>query len=209
MTDIGLTGFSSPNDPYGQYKTTNLVDYNMAAERYFKNEVLDWLNNGQVKLFRSPAEGNYIVRLMGISLSPNDTLSRMLHTFSASAYEIAEFTNSNLSYYGLIDPKESLEVQTRWVTVLIKDAVDKYLADNNLSLENAIGQQVILNTRTAKSVAFVDMIPGAHIQLDDEDLQIGATGAYSFETNEDSTISIVSYTIDTINEGQLTYGYEA
>jgi hypothetical protein len=50
-------------------------------------EVLEWLTNGKIKLFRSPAEGNYIVRLMNTSLSPNDTLGRMLHTFTSTAYE--------------------------------------------------------------------------------------------------------------------------
>jgi len=33
---------------------------------------LDWLNDGKPKLFRSPAEGNYLVRLMNASLTPND-----------------------------------------------------------------------------------------------------------------------------------------
>jgi hypothetical protein len=64
--------------------------------------VLEWLNNGQPKLFRSSTEGNYIVRLMNVSLSPNDTLGRMLHTFNASACEIAEYTYKNLSELGLI-----------------------------------------------------------------------------------------------------------
>jgi hypothetical protein len=54
---------------------------NIQREREFKLKVLDWLNNGKPKLFKSPAEGNYIVRLMNTSLTPNDTLGRMLHTF--------------------------------------------------------------------------------------------------------------------------------
>jgi hypothetical protein len=32
---------------------------------------MNWLNNGKPKLFRSPSEGNYIVRLMSVSLTPN------------------------------------------------------------------------------------------------------------------------------------------
>jgi len=67
--------------------TTDLVDYNIAAERKFKLEVLDWLNNGKPKLFRSPTEGNYVIRLMNVSLSPNDTLGRAIHSFSATGYE--------------------------------------------------------------------------------------------------------------------------
>lgn len=69
-------------------RTTQLVDYNYTAERLFKLKVLEWLNDGKPKLFRSPAEGNYIVRLMNVSLSPDDTLGRMLHSFNATAYEV-------------------------------------------------------------------------------------------------------------------------
>ena len=61
--------------------------------------VLDWLNNGEPKLFRSPTEGNYIVRLMNISLSPEETLGRMLHSFNSTAYEIANFSYDNLVKY--------------------------------------------------------------------------------------------------------------
>ena len=70
--------------------TTNLVDYNIIAERKFREAVLEWLNNGQPKLFRSPTEGNCVIRLMNVSLSPNDTLGRMIYTFSATGYEIAD-----------------------------------------------------------------------------------------------------------------------
>jgi hypothetical protein len=72
-------------------RSTNLTSNNFHAERLFKTEVLNWLNNGGVKLFKSPAEGNFIVRLMNISLSPNDTLGRMLHSFNGNAYEVAEY----------------------------------------------------------------------------------------------------------------------
>lgn len=65
-------------------------------ERDFKNKLERWLRNGQPKLFRSPAEGNYIIRLMNVSLSPEDKLSRMLHSFSATGYEIMEYNQENV-----------------------------------------------------------------------------------------------------------------
>jgi hypothetical protein len=74
----------------------------MRLERDFKIEVLNWLTNGEPKMFRSPTEGNYIVRLMNTSLSPNETLGRMLHTFSSTAYEIDDFTFANLRKYGIM-----------------------------------------------------------------------------------------------------------
>jgi hypothetical protein len=83
--------------------STDLSADNIYKERQFKLEVLDWLNNGKPKIFRSPAEGNYIVRTMNVSLSPNDTLGRMLHTFQCTAYEIAEWNFKNLSDLKLIN----------------------------------------------------------------------------------------------------------
>jgi hypothetical protein len=79
---------------------TQLSSENYYLERQFKMEALEWLTNGKPKLFRSPAEGNFIIRLMNTSLSPNDTLGRMLHTFQTTAYEIAECNYNNLQDYG-------------------------------------------------------------------------------------------------------------
>ena len=87
-------------------RTTNLTDYNIVAERIFKMKVLDFLNDGKPKLFRSPSEGNFIVRLMNSSLSPDDKLSRMIHTFSTTATEIDEFNYQKLNEYSLISTQE-------------------------------------------------------------------------------------------------------
>lgn len=75
--------------------TTNLTSENIAQERQFKIEVLDWLNNGKPKLLRTPTEGNYIIRLMSVSLSPEEQLGRALHSFSATGYEVQEYTPEN------------------------------------------------------------------------------------------------------------------
>lgn len=100
-------------------KTIDFTSENLMAERLFKLDVLAWLNNGEPKLFRSPTEGNYIVRLLNVSLSPTDSLGRMLHTFSSTAYEIADFTYDALLDYSFIDIEEISTLQTRWATVSI------------------------------------------------------------------------------------------
>jgi hypothetical protein len=66
---------------------------------------LAWLTDGKPKLFRSPSEGNFIVRLMNTSMSPNDTVGRMLHTFTSTAYEIAECSFENLQSFNFITSK--------------------------------------------------------------------------------------------------------
>ena len=94
-------------DNINYISSTSLERDNFRAEREFKLEVLKWLTNGSIKLFRSPGEGNYIVRLMNVSMSPNDTLSRMLHTFTCTAYEVADYTLANLKQYQLIKTAEN------------------------------------------------------------------------------------------------------
>lgn len=88
----GLISYHMDKDNYFLNKdieySTDLTNDNIAAEREFKLEVLEWLTNGEPKLFRSPAEGNYVVRLMNTSLSPNDSLGRMLHSFTSTGYEV-------------------------------------------------------------------------------------------------------------------------
>ena len=81
--------------------STDLTSWNFKTERDFKLAVLDWLNNGQLKVFKSAGEGNYIVRLMNVSLTPTDSLGRMLHTFQCTTYEAAPYNLKSLIDNGL------------------------------------------------------------------------------------------------------------
>jgi hypothetical protein len=65
---------------YEKYNNTNSIteytDY--TYEKLFRDAVTDFLYDGEAKLFRSATEGNYLVRLMDVSLTPEDTLGRMI-----------------------------------------------------------------------------------------------------------------------------------
>lgn len=110
--DLGFTRNSGENP-------SDLTHQNILLERKFKLAVLDWLNNGQLKLFRSPTEGNYVVRLMNTSLSPNDTLGRMLHTFSSTGYEAAAADQETLFNKKLV-PSYAVDPSITTETVELK-----------------------------------------------------------------------------------------
>lgn len=112
MTDEEL-GLSHDQLDTDRVRGTQLSGNNMVAERKFKLTVLDWLNNGQPKLFRSPGEGNYLVRLMNTSLSPQDPLGRMLHTFNSNAYEIDKYSFDTLIDYGIVHFEDIKTTQTQ------------------------------------------------------------------------------------------------
>ena len=118
-------------------------------ERKFREEVLQWLNNGKPKLFRSATEGNAIVRLMNISLSPNDTLGRRLYTFSSTAYEIAAYNLSTLLQYNFI-PNSSNYLPPSQKVEVVRTAVDSNQtltlnADVTASITGPIGTSLVLS----------------------------------------------------------------
>ena len=93
---------SSGSLSIGGLYSTDLNSENFIMERQFKLKVLDWLTDGKLKLFRSPAEGNYLVRLMNVALTSIDSLGRMLHSFNCNATEVKDYTHTNLIESGII-----------------------------------------------------------------------------------------------------------
>ena len=169
--------FLSEADYLLEEKTTNLVSENIASERIFKLKVLEWLNNGKPKVFRSPGEGNYIVYLMNTSLAPNDTLGRMLHTFSTTASEVADFNYKNLSQMDFIKLKDPEVATLRFETVNFYDIDEQGVR----TLKPVLNQYEVLTAR------FNDIMPGDTIKFTFADnsvqiIQIGATGSYYIDS---------------------------
>ena len=171
------------------------VSENYTSERLFKNAVLDWLNNGKVKLFKSPQEGNYLVRMKDNSLTPNDTLGRMIHSMSGTAYEVAEYNYDNMLKYGIIqnnsgDVSITDTYVTNWRDISIAEMVDN--GENIFSKGSNYSQNLLqsdLDQPYTTSLRFIDFMPGTKIRIvfalnadpnstDSLDLMIGATGNY-------------------------------
>ncbi len=81
----------------------NLTNNNYFIEKIFRDKVEEFLNDGGCKLYKSPTEGNFIVTLMNVTFTPNETLGRLIFSFSATAYEILDNTLENLNEYNIID----------------------------------------------------------------------------------------------------------
>lgn len=190
--------FASKQDIFLEAKMTDLLDENFIAERLFKLKVLDFLNNGKPKVFRSPSEGNYIVQLLSSSLSPVETLGRMLHTFSATASEVAEFNYDNLVEYGFINTKQKDEKKfTNFVSVdLTKAANDNLLAHV-----------------PANYLKITSCTPGTEFQMTDDtstkSIVIGVNGEYIIPMKQEAKIYSVILVSGNPNDGMLDYAYES
>ena len=197
---------SNENKISGQRsRTTNLTDYNIMAERIFKLKVLEWLNNGKPKLFRSPGEGNYVVRLMNSSLAPDDKVNRMLHTFSTTATEIDNSDFNTLNKYGFITIDEPDTKQLRWKTIDIPTWIKENGGYSNTDTSSPVSIGGEYNIQTLQCL---DMMPGDKITIEFSDgsrvIQIGTTGAFYIKFDEcPNRVTIPR----NLKQGQITYGY--
>lgn len=95
--------FTAVKDLYHKgNEARNITKHNdYIYEREFRKLVENFLYDNTVKLFKSTTEGNILVKLMNITFSPVTALGRMIYSFSATAYEIAEATLENCDYHDI------------------------------------------------------------------------------------------------------------
>ena len=166
----------------------DLTSENMTAERYFKLKVLDWLNDGNVKLFKSPTEGNYLVRLINTQLQPQEQLGRLLHSFTSQAYEMDAISYDKLVYYKIITKSTPIITSTLWKSIDLKKRMLSTQDDGFIMLD--------FERRIPLHLYFDDFMPGDTIRItfaeSTEPLYyfIGSTGNFDFE-NENRTVLTV------------------
>ena len=207
---------------------TDLSSINIYKERQFKMEVLEWLNNGRLKVFRSPTEGNFIVQIMNVSLSPNETLGRMLHNFTCTAYEMAEFNFANLLENNMINIANQ-KIPTLRIGQIIPSKI--YINPNtgDVYSKNTIKSKLkqyypwcsFLNANTQATLQFpecyslniTDATPGTLVRIHFSkgpytDIEIGGTGAYYVQVakspKEVSDIAIIG--IGLLSSGFKSWG---
>ena len=91
-----ITQYNDYNYQHNIYPENDYV-----FEKLFRQKVIDFLNTNNIKLLRSLTQGNILVKLSNISLTPNQQLGRLVYSFSCTATEIAEATAENCLKYGI------------------------------------------------------------------------------------------------------------
>lgn len=99
---------------YAQYNQDHHINlYNDAIyERFFREEVIKFLQSKNIKLFRSLTEGNILVKLTNITLTPNQSLGRQIYSFNCTAYEIGECNVENYKKYNILVDNIKYDIKT-------------------------------------------------------------------------------------------------
>ncbi|MDD7753768.1 MAG: hypothetical protein PUJ51_04585 [Clostridiales bacterium] len=202
-----------------RYPLLDPVTDNIRAERLFKTEVLSWLNNGGIKLYRSPTEGNFVVRLMNVTTSPMDQLGRMLHTFNCVAYEMAEPTYDSLISFGILEPAINTPQTMRWKTVDLREIAlqNKQSASPKDFIQINKGMNLgIESVLEVYSIDFEGLAPGSYFLAGESELAcqkifIGSTGSYHYVTENPYTYIAIPAKIGNRfieYSGNFNFGYK-
>lgn len=112
---------------YDDYKTTYNISPNndYIIEKLFRDKVMEFLTDNDVKLFKTMTEGNILVKLTNVSFTPNKTLGRNIYSFSATATEIAEDSVDNYNKFNIIRTDLQTGHFEYMLALPVENAVDK------------------------------------------------------------------------------------
>lgn len=101
-----LFPYEAVRQMYDEYnQNENITVYNdIVLERRFREAAMDFLNSGRSFLFRSPAEGNILVRIINFSFSPKNEINNLVYDVSCECVEIAPCTVENFKKYDIQYP---------------------------------------------------------------------------------------------------------
>lgn len=186
---------------YEEYnEKRGILQYDYTYERDFREKVLEFLLDGKPKLFKSPTEGNIIVRLTDINCTPNGSLDRMIYSFSCTASEIDDAIMKNYLKYGFYNPGSYItdfSVVTTYLgqlkgTFKPSDNILKLIREKYDSGERNIGGYTRrLQTINRLKITIDD--PPSRVTNNDGKLCLGHNFVYSYVDDEESKQTITIY----------------
>lgn len=196
------------------YNSLSNIQYDYIYEREFRNKVSDFLYDGKPKLFKSPTEGNIIVRLTDVSMTPNQGVNRLIYSFTSTGYEIAENTIDNLKKYNLInvgEVNENFDIYDYKLGQIsgefgrndniFKLIGEKYIRTDSIGENYTVkGITNIKITFESKPMLIDNQIIGYHFKLNDENIYLTnnintyeLSNKFIYRASEESELYLIPY----------------
>ena len=148
---------------------TEIYDY--TQEKDFRKTVLNFLQNGKPKLFKSPTEGNVVVRLMDVNCTPNQTLDRMVYSFTSNAFELDDATMENYRKYNFYEVGEQAKSFEKEGTAIGQLSITFKETDNIIKLIYDKYNSRLENQKTGDLVKKVQKVYRIQITVNDPPLR--------------------------------------
>lgn len=101
---FGLNGLiycdNSMPQSFAAIERSDTYGAQIALQRAYRDDILNFLQDGQVKLFKSMQEGDMFVYISNVSLTPDKVSGRALYSFSCTATEVCDPQEGYEKYLG-------------------------------------------------------------------------------------------------------------
>lgn len=77
------------------------LEESMVMQRIWRNKILEWLKDGKPKILKSEAEGNILVSVSNVTVTPIQTVYGLVADFQCQMTEIGELSEKTLQRYDL------------------------------------------------------------------------------------------------------------
>lgn len=140
FADLQLDG-GQQNTAILRYQHDLYPQDNWYWEREFREQLVQWLNDGEPKLYRSMPEGNVAVILTDVSLTPMTQLGRRLYQFTATMYEVGDgYSLEDLDRLGIINIPKLATAYVEHSSSSSTDDDDSSSTDLNVRIMEQVGQ---------------------------------------------------------------------
>lgn len=94
-------GDESYLNPKNDLERMSKGNYSMVMQRLWREKILEWLKDGTPKILKSEAEGNILVRVTDVKVTPIRSLYGLVAEFSCRMTEVGDVRESTLKKYDL------------------------------------------------------------------------------------------------------------
>lgn len=185
---------------------TNLTNQNIYTERKFREAIMEFLYSGDYFLYKSQTEGNILVVLTGISLTPNSTVHRMIYSFSSQAYQIDEYSLSTLVRYGVYDPgefeQEAYETVSQLGQVIVNSETTNVYEEIRAQQNTSAGEGYEYQLASVDSLWIEPMdesVEYVTVKINGVDILIHSNRIYTLKDVDVNSISVIDNTDCIIN----------
>lgn len=192
--------YSQMND---KLNTSIYYDYNF--EREYRNVVYNFLYDGKNKLFKSPTEGNILVRLMNITFSPEETLGRLIYNLNCNAYEQGEVNTKSLREFGILSGEDfnTSQEAKKILSCIGQLQGEMYNGKDLIAAAKEKYEKVESGyTYTVDEITSVhiEAPPGTRFRINGQLIEVGITGIYEYSDSPITDLVVYDVSEDTLED---------
>lgn len=179
--------YGNSKELYDNYNEENGINlfYDVHYERFFREKVMDFLYDKKIKLFRSPTEGNILVKISDVNFMPQENLSRQVYSFSCILTEIEDTSVDNYHKYGI---QNAGKISTEFSSQQVKHGQLSEVIPANTNVLSILAEKLNLKNTSEDFIIEVSSLDYLKLDIDQPPYLIKSNEGKLMKVNENDSL---------------------